>query len=223
MEYQPDREEGGALVAFWLNGFGPVKNEWGLAFTKIDKGAGGVVFHNQELGLAFPFFWDNGHGDDDRNALADVNVVRVVFPRYVERPLAYTQGSLQYNGASYPFEEAEDINQIAFKTLRDRMVRELSNSLLRVAVKQGIKQAASKQNEWLGFAVGIANALTEKADTRNWQTLPYMISYTRVPLGEGASSLGLRFLGEHAVPLSRQVNLPSVLPGKTHFLIYTTM
>ena len=101
---------------------------------------------------------------------------------------------------------AEDINQIAFKTLRDRMVRELSNSLLRVAVKQGIKQAASKQNEWLGFAVGIANALTEKADTRNWQTLPYMISYTRVPLGEGASSLGLRFSGEHAVPLSRQVN-----------------
>ena len=223
MEYQPDREEGGALVAFWLNGFGPVKNEWGLAFTKIDKGAGGVVFHNQELGLAFPFFWDNGHGDDDRNALADVNVVRVVFPRYVERPLAYTKGSLQYNGASYPFEEAEDINQIAFKTLRDRMVRELSNSLLRVAVKQGIKQAASKQNEWLGFAVGIANALTEKADTRNWQTLPYAISYTRVPLGEGASSLGLRFLGEHAAPLSRQVNLPSVLPGKTHFLIYTTM
>ena len=153
--YQPETGiSGGEAVVFWLNGFGPVKNEWGITFTKIDKGDGGVVFHNAELGLNIPFFWADGYSDSDRSSLADVNVVRVVFPQYVERKLVYAQGVLRNDEAVYPLEEVEDVNQIAFKCLRDRMVRELSNSLLRVAVKQGIKQVASKQNQWLGFAPG---------------------------------------------------------------------
>jgi hypothetical protein len=33
------------------------------------------------------------------------------------------------------------------------------------------------------------NALTEKADTRNWQTLPHSIYYARVPLKQGDNSV----------------------------------
>lgn len=221
--YQPETGiSGGEAVVFWLNGFGPVKNEWGITFTKIDKGDGGVVFHNAELGLNIPFFWADGYSDSDRSSLADVNVVRVVFPQYVERKPVYAQGVLRNDEAVYPLEEVEDVNQIAFKCLRDRMVRELSNSLLRVAVKQGIKQVASKQNQWLGFAVGIANALTEKADTRNWQTLPYAISYARVPLPAEGGRVELEFSGERVPVLRRSLEFPATPARKTRFAVYST-
>ena len=64
----------GQLVFFWLNGFGPVKAEWGITFTKIDKGDGVIVFHNEELGLTFPLFWGNGYSENDRNSLANIDV-----------------------------------------------------------------------------------------------------------------------------------------------------
>lgn len=212
----------GQLVLFWLNGFGPVKAEWGITFTKIDKGVGGVVFHNEELGLTFPFFWGSGYDDNDRNSLADVNIVRAVFPKYQERPITYTQGMVRYNNKNYPLEEAEDINQIAFKTLHDRMIRELSNSLLRVGVKQGIKHAASKQNEWLGLAVGLANAFTEKADTRNWQTLPYSVSYARIPLSETENQIELQFSGPKVTPDNQYITIPANKKA-TRFFVYTTL
>lgn len=210
------------LVMFWLNGFGPVKTEWGLTFTKIDKGVGGVVFQNQELGLVFPFVWGNNYNDSDRHSLADVNVVRVVFPKYQERPLQFTHGTIRYNNVSYPLQKAEDINQIAFKTLNDRMLRELSTSLLRVAIKQGVKQMASKKNEWLGFAVDIANALTEKADTRNWQTLPYLISYARIPLNTTDHQLEITLSGPQVQTIKEQITIPENNLG-THFFVYTTL
>lgn len=222
-KYTPEPlSSNGQLVMFWLNGFGPVKAEWGITFTKINRGDGTIVFHNEELGLTFPFFWGNGYNEEDKNALANLNVVRTVFPKYVERPPVYTQGILKYGNQTYPFQKAEDINQIAFKTLHDRMVRELSNSLLRTATKQGIRYAASKQNDWLGFAVGLANAFTEKADTRNWQTLPYSISYVRVPLNSPDNQIQLEFSGPQTSTDRQQLDLTSH-KGKTRFWVYSTL
>lgn len=212
----------GQLVMFWLNGFGPVKAEWGITFTKVNRGDGAVVFHNEELGLTFPFFWGNGYSDDEKNSLANLNVVRTVFPKYVERPPLYTKGILKYGNQTFPFQKAEDINQIAFKTLHDRMVQELSNSLLRTATKQGIRYAASKQNDWLGFAVGLANAFTEKADTRNWQTLPYSISYVRVPLNKTGNQIELEFSGPQVQTDHQQIDISS-RRGKTKFFVYSTL
>ncbi len=101
------------------------------------------------------------------------------------------------------------------------MVREFANSLLRVATKQGVKQAVSKENEWLGFAVGLANAFTEKADTRNWQTLPYSVSYTRVPLQAEENRMELQFTGMDTV-VRQEVIIPAPQRG-TRFFVYTTL
>jgi hypothetical protein len=73
--------------------------------------------------------------------------------------------------------------------LEERMVWEMSKSLLRVALKKAAEEAVRSENEDLGFVLGIVNAVTEKADTRNWQTLPYAIHYTRVPLNSGNNQI----------------------------------
>ena len=212
----------GDLVLFWLNGFGPVKTEWGITFTKIDKGDGAILFHNKELGLTFPFFWNSGYSSEDQKSLANVNIVRTVFPKYQERPLTYVKGVASSNNKSYTFQKAEDINQIAFKTLHDRMLREMSASLLRTATKQGLRHVASQQNEWIGLAVGIANAMTEKADTRNWQTLPYSISYTRIPLDAEENKIDLKFTGAKANTTQQQISIPAD-SKQTQFSVYTTL
>ena len=134
-----------------------------------------------------------------------------------------TKGVISYDGKNYTLQMAEDINQIAFKTLHDRMLRELSNSLLRVGIKQGLKYAASKQNEWLGLAVSLTNAITEKADTRNWQTLPYSISYARVPLQASENNIELKFSGNHPGTQDLQKLTIPANGKRTRFFVYTTL
>lgn len=212
---------GGELVFFWLNGLGPVKSEWGINFVKEKRGDGAIVFHNAEYGLTFPFFWGGDYSNEERNSLADLTVIRAVFPKYTERPLVYKKGYLSSGEERYDLELAEDINQIAFKTLHDRMLREFSTSLLRVATKQGLQYAASKQNDWLGFAVGLINAATEKADTRNWQTLPYAVSYSRIPLGAGENVFTANFVTEKAEKQTTNLSFIGI-PKKTVFFVYST-
>ena len=89
------------------------------------------------------------------------------------------------------------------------MFREFGNALLRVATKKAIELAvreatASESQEGkldIGdiapAAVTLVNAITEKADTRNWQTLPHDISYARIHLPAGEHSIIMRMSGRH--------------------------
>lgn len=189
-KYQAQTKKGGELVFFWHNGLGPVKDEWSINFFVV-KGQGGMVnFVNEELGLSFPFpLPANGQGN---GGLGDLKFVRVAFPKYLERKPYFREGELSIKNVAYKLETAENINAIAFKTLEDRMIRELSNSLMRLAVKQSLEHQVSKKNQNLGALLSVVDALSEKSDTRNWQTLPYSISYARVPLEEGNNSVKLK-------------------------------
>lgn len=189
IKYKP--ETGTELVFLWLNGFGPVKDEWSINFTTVKGQGGNIVFVNEELGLSFVFF-SGSLSDNERAAFSDLHMLRVAFPKYIERKPYYTSAEILYNNENQPLEIAENINEIAFKTLNDRMMRELGKSLLRLGAKKAMEEVARRQNANAGALVGIMNAITEKADTRNWQTLPYSFSYTRVPLKIGNASYDLK-------------------------------
>ncbi len=188
LRYDPSHEiEGGDVVCFWNNGLGPIKQEWGLDFALV-RGAGGVInFVNDELGLVFPFPLSNdSHANQD---LSDLHFLRVAFPTYIERPLLYEKATIQVRNDVYPLEVVENINAISFRVLHERMILELSKSLMRVAIKKVTEYQVRKQNEILGTLVGIVNFATEKADTRNWQTIPHTISYARLRLPAGQHEL----------------------------------
>ncbi|MEM9025019.1 MAG: hypothetical protein AAGB22_14835, partial [Bacteroidota bacterium] len=189
INYTHREHPNGELLFFWHNGMGPVKSEWSINFAAV-KGEGGVVtFVNEEYDLSFPFFLPD---DDDRGSdLNDLRVLRVAFPKYAERKKVYTAGALHINGTTIPLEEAENINEIAFRTLQDRFLREMGTSLLRLALKKASEIKLRGESETLGTLATVVNAVTEKADTRNWQTLPYSIHYARVPLQAGANTVEL--------------------------------
>ena len=185
--YVYKQNDGGELIFFWHNGLAPVKAEWGVDFV-ISRQGGVVYFTNSQLGLSFPFNME-GYNDHEKNSLSNLEVFRVAFPKYIERSAYYSQATLNVNDQTLPLQLVEDLNKIAFKCLQERMGLEFSKALLRVALKKAEEYEIKKQDRTLGSIVGMINALTEKADTRNWQTLPHSIYYCRVPMKEGQNTL----------------------------------
>ncbi len=188
MQYKELNSDGGDLVFIWQNGFGPVKAEWSINLS-IAEGQGGIVtFSNEDMGFSFPFFMGDLSARE-QSSFSDLSFIRVAFPKYVERKPFFSNGKIVTGDNEVTLQVAEDINAIAFKTLQDRMIRELGSSLLRFAVKRSLEEAARQKDQDLGTVVSIINAITEKADTRNWQTLPNTISYHRIHLPEGKHNL----------------------------------
>ena len=184
------------LLFFWHNGLGPVKDEWSINFA-IDHGSDDLfVFSNQHIPVKFPFSVDNRR---DRVDLTDLEMFRVAFPKYVERPVYYSSAVIEMNDTSYSLQLAEDINKIAFKSLQERMTLEFSKSLLRAALKKAAEKGARKEDKGFGALLGVVNAMTEKADTRNWQTLPHSIYYVRVPLKEGKNEIRFKLQSSEGV------------------------
>lgn len=188
-DFEYHSPEGGELVFFWHNGLSPVKAEWGITFM-VTRRDNWIYFTNAELGLTFPFRLDN-YTDSDRKGLSSVEFFRVAFPRYMERPAYFTNASLSFQNETLSLQLLEDVNKIAFKSLQQRMNLELSKALIRVALKKATEYQVKKEDKTWGSVLGMINAITEKADTRNWQTLPHSIYYARVPLAEGKNVINL--------------------------------
>ena len=184
-DYVPEKPEA-ELVFFWHNGLSPVKSEWNINFVIDHRSNNMVVFTNEQLGIAFPFHVDESKEKSD---LQRLEVFRVAFPKYQERPEYYHRALLEADSLTIPLELSEDISKIAFHSLKERMVLEFSKGLLRAAMKKATEMGIKKEDEGLAALIGVVNALTEKADTRNWQTLPHSIYYARVPLRVGQNKL----------------------------------
>lgn len=221
MKYQNKPNDGGELVFFWHNGLGPVKSEWSINFAKTSSKDGFVTFANEQYGMSFPIYIGD-KSENEKNGFSKLSFLRIAFPKYLERKPMFSNAELVTNGNSYNLQTAQDINGIAFKTLNDRMLREMGTAILRMATKKAIEAAARKENDDLGSAISIVNALTEKADTRNWQTLPYQISYTRVALPEGENALDFKMYSPTLSPKIQNLKF-KITKGKTTFFTFSTL
>lgn len=220
-KFAPAKSGGGELVFFWNNGLGPVKGEWSINFSVIQGQGGLVTFANSDYGFNFPFYISESE-EEKKDGLASLEFFRVAFPKYVERPTLFETAGIVVNGKEYRLELAENVNAIAFKCLEERMLAEFGKSLLRVALKKAAEYQIRGENQDLGAAIGILNALTEKADTRNWQTLPHSIYYTRVPLAVGQQKIKLN-IGSGNSPKQQQEFTFEVKEGETIFQAFHSL
>jgi hypothetical protein len=214
MKHIPDKNKQGDLVFLWQNGLAPVKVEDGINFT-IVRGAGGIVtFGNANFGFNFSFPVDDS--TYYKSGLSALEFIRVVYPRYVERPVYYQSASLKWNDKQVLLEKAEDVNALAFKNLSQRRWEELGKALLRLALKKAAEYTLRNENKGAGAALGIFNALTEQADTRGWQSLPHSICYGRLSLPEGSHQVNLETQAAHGQTSSQSFTF-SIKPGETVF------
>lgn len=221
MKYQHQPKENGELVFFWLNGFAPYKAENSINFVKLPhQKKGYITLVNEEHNLSFPLYIGDKSSKEKR-AFEELRFFRVAFPKYVERPPVYKNAVIYNNSRNYELELLQDINDIAFKTLKDRMVREMANAIMRLATKKALEMLADEQDQGLGTIINIVNTITEKADTRNWQTLPYSISYCRIPLNIGDNKLILKTNSPRRGSKSQIFNFEGK-KGKIYFHAYHT-
>ena len=221
LKYDSQIMNDGSLVFFWLNGLGPVKAEWSLTFAKQDGEVGFINFVNDEMGMNYAYDL-NTLSATERSRLSDLSITHIAFPKYTSRPPVYQSANLMLNDSiGIPLQLTEDINAIAYKVLQDRMFRDLGNSLLRIALKKSIENIARNEDKNIGFLIGLVNTATEKADTRNWQTLPYSISYCRVKLPPGEHLLKLQTNSQHGIE-EHIINIP-IKENRTRFFNYHTI
>jgi len=233
LKYTPaPAPEGGEAVIFWESGMAPVKDQQTIQFNIVANG-GNYFFRDNSGFYNYPF--DNTiQGYNSNLRLSDIQMFAVALPKYVPQPMLYTSGAVSLSGASYSFEKAENISVLAEKTLQQRFGKELAAALSRMALKKLTELAVTpkrndKQNktkkekneeaarELLALGVKIFNRATEKADTRNWQSLPGAIFYTRIPLDRGVNTLTIATQGSGGQKKEQLV----VLEGKPGIQFYS--
>lgn len=183
ISYQRKEEETREAVVFWENGLVPYKDETAFTFSVVPgSDIGFFSVFNEELDLTIPLPID--YSDD-----VGLDIFRVAFPKYVSRQALFRKASIQIDSVEYPFQLTENYNNIAYKTLKDRTYREIGNVALRLVTKKTSEYLLKSKDELSGNLLGIFNAITEGADTRNWQSLPEHIHYSRVPVKQGKNKL----------------------------------
>ncbi|QTE21998.1 COG3014 family protein [Polaribacter cellanae] len=192
--YKEKNTTNGEVIIFWENGLVPFKDENNFAFTILPgKETGVATIYNKELNLTLPIPISNKKNKESK--FSDISIFNVAFPKYIARKPYYTGALIKKDSTeTYNFQLAENYEEIAFKTLKDRTLREIGKVALRLAVKKTSEHLVRDKNEDLGALLGIFNSITEGADTRNWQSLPQKIYYTRIPLKKGKNTFTLELL-----------------------------
>ncbi|MFT5819655.1 MAG: hypothetical protein ACI8ZM_000880 [Crocinitomix sp.] len=187
--YQSDLEKTnlpfGEAIIFWENGMAPIKQEKNLYFS-LNEDNGNFFFTSDQIHV--PIDYNFGKDDEDFDP-SDIGMIRLALPYYIQRQNAVQSAYVTHNDKRKDLHLIEDISALAFQIERDNYFKELGKNLLRIALKKISELAAGKQNEIVGTALNIANVATEKADTRNWQSLPSQIHYVRIPLEEGMNNI----------------------------------
>jgi hypothetical protein len=120
-------------------------------------------------------------------------------------------------------EVAEDIAAIARRGLEDEMGRILFRTALRAIGKYALTRAAEKEDEGLGTLVNLLGAITEKADTRTWITLPSTIQIARVVVEPGVHDVVVDCFGPHGQRIdSVKFEDVDVAAGEVRFLSHRT-
>ena len=183
-----------SLLFIWENGLAPVKQQENIMLFLV-KGVGGdLIFQDRSGNISIPFPLPEKEKEKNKGKdLSDLSVIRVAYPRYVDVPVFFTQLTLQSKGVSFSPAMAENITYIANETLKERFVKEMTLTVSRIALKKlaEAELKKDKDTELAGALLGLAGALAEKADTRNWQSLPSFISYTRIPLNKGDNEISV--------------------------------
>ena len=212
-----------SAVLFWSSGFAPIKQQRSIEFYILPVGNNNYQFLNNLLGVNLTL----NFGDlnkEQRAALDAMRVIRMAFPEYWQRIPLFDRAFTEINGQRQSLTLIEPVDQIARKTLEDRMFREAGQVLLRLITKKTLEIAIRSQNRTAGDLTALAGAISEQADTRNWQTLPARVYYTRIPLQTGDNSINFEASnGFNAKKETSTFNIKDVRKGNMYFITHHSL
>jgi hypothetical protein len=207
-DYKPSPPAPGEAIIFWENGLGPAKDQ---IILTASTGLGAFVGTYTDEGETHEFAIPIPPG-------VDIGVINAIaIPKYRRRDSFYGKAALVVNNQEHIIEPVQDFYPIAKQCLQDRMMREVIDMVTRFAAKKatgaGLGAIADNnlKGDWgdvIRAASDIAGAATERADTRNWQTLPATIGYARIPLKDGENIFTIKKYGPEGIVDTDTITIP---------------
>jgi hypothetical protein len=126
---------------------------------------------------------------------------------------------------SYLSKQIYDVDKAAIDTLRDDYAMLIAKRVAGLATKAVLADQVRQQNEGLGQLAWIAMNLSDRADLRQWSTLPKSIQIIRVPLKAGKHKIKLQGADIFGSPatnknLEREVEIKA---GGKKFVVWRTL
>lgn len=190
IKYDYNEKEFGEVILFWENGQAPHKVEKNYIFSLVG-GVGGFYFVDDEQSMSIPFVGNLSNP----NVVNSLTAIRIAMPKYVETPAFYNPelASIKVNdiASQKSLEPIENINEVARITLKERFAKDLGKHLTKLAINKIAQQALKNDSTTaiLGMVLEGVGFISERADTRNWQSLPGKINYTRIPLTKADTNI----------------------------------
>ncbi len=143
-------------------------------------------------------------------------------PKFSRRSVPVSRVVLSENSNSATSEVVEDINDIAEKSLNDRLPAITARAVARMVVKNIAARETKKDSSQLGafdFLADIALIVLERADTRTWSLLPGNINMARLSLPAGMHNLTATYYSANgSILATREYKDIEVKPGRKAFV-----
>lgn len=202
------------IILFVEQGWCPQKMQQDFTISKTPNGNQFFYYDGDGNYVRIPFDFRYYRTFYQNIEISDFGFTRLSIPYY--KVLYPTMHSISINvgDKSYTLQSIENINEVAVNTLHERLTSEIAHAIARLLVKkaiekgveysveEGVKNVKVKDankdikakdiGKVAGLITNIFNAATEKADTRNWQSLPAFISYVRFTLPNGLQNITLQ-------------------------------
>lgn len=118
-----------------------------------------------------------------------------------------------------------DTEKAAIKTLQEDSAALLARRLAGIATKEVVSDQIRQKNELLGAISNIVMHASDRADLRQWSTLPQTIQIIRVPLKPGIYSFSLQGLNSSGAPTSDHLDSKEIkiVAGKKYFMNWRSL
>lgn len=122
-------------------------------------------------------------------------------------------------------ERVYSVEEVAIKTLEDDYNALVAKRIGGIVAKEVIADQVRQKNQLLGFATWVALHAMDRADLRQWSTVPESFQVARIRLKAGAYKVSAQGLGAGDQPTGEDFGEQSVdiKPRKTTFLSWRTV
>ncbi len=122
--------------------------------------------------------------------------IKLALPEFVARGGGIDSITTNIDGELYRSEPVEDLESIAFKSLKDEIARVLVKAIARAVIKETTaRQLEGNGDNPFGLLLRVVNMITEKADLRSWNGLPREIQLLVAPVAPGTKQITIELDG----------------------------
>lgn len=117
------------------------------------------------------------------------------------------------------------VQEVAIKTLEDDYARLVGSRVAGVVAKAIIAERLKKENELLGELAWMAMNASDRADVRQWSTLPETFQFARIRVPPGTYEVKVQGLSKGGYPVSEEMpaRKVTVQPGKKAFISWRSV